>query len=243
MIWAIVGGSAATALTDRFEPFTPPRSDYGVPSAGWCRGRVESHEVVFVPRHGRPHTMAPHLIDYRANVDVLVQLEVEGAVALNTVGGISDAAVAGSIWVPHQLIDYTWGRAHTFSDSDKLIHADFAEPFDAALCRDLLAAAERAAVPAMPRGVYGATQGPRFETAAEIVRMARDGCDLVGMTGMPEAGLARERGLAYAMLSLVVNPAAGRAANPFDMAVIGQVAAAGMQRVETLLTAFFRGLP
>lgn len=241
MSWAVIGGSGPLPLVDGFAPLPAPRSRYGAPSGGLSRGRIADTEVIFLPRHGRPHRIAPHRINYRANVDALAALGVEGVLALNTVGGISADAQAGRLYVPDQIIDYTWGREHTFSGDDEPIHADFADPLDAALRLGLIDAAGRAGVEVVPRGVYGCTQGPRFETAAEIERMARDGCDLVGMTGMPEAALARERGLAYAMLSLVVNPAAGRALNPFDLTVIAEVAAAGMERVAEVLTAFFSG--
>jgi len=241
--WGLIGGSGKLGLAAAFDPVDEPvTTPYGKPSAGLARGRVAGHEVVFLPRHGMPRRIAPHLINYRANVAALRSLGVGGVIALNTVGGISDAAGAGAIVVPDQLIDYTWGRAHTFAADDELLHVDFAEPFDAALRQALLAAAERAGEAVVGGGVYGCTQGPRFETAAEIERMARDGCDVVGMTGMPEAALAREAGLAYAMLTLVVNPAAGRAPDPFDMTAIAEVAAAGMTRVERLLLALFEGL-
>jgi 5'-methylthioinosine phosphorylase len=238
MVWGIIGGSAPLDLTEGFTSVETACSRYGPASAPVYRGRLGKREVVFLARHGEPHHIAPHLINYRANVDTLCALGVQGVVALNTVGGISPQAEAGRIFVPQQIVDYTWGRAHTFSDEATLIHADFAEPLDEVLRRGLIGAAETAGVDVTAGGVYGCTQGPRFETAAEIERMERDGCDLVGMTGMPEAALARERELPYAMLSLVVNPAAGRAANPFDLEVIAQVAAAGMERVAQLLTAF-----
>ena len=241
MVWAIIGGSAPLPVSAAFEPMAPPVSPYGTPSA-LRRGRIEGVDVVLLARHGEPHRIAPHLINYRANVDVLCALGVRGVVALNTVGGISPGARAGALFLPHQLIDYTWGREHTFSDPGNLLHADFAEPYDADLRGRLLAAAARAGVDLARRGVYGCTQGPRFETAAEVQRMDRDGCDLVGMTGMPEAALCRERELPYAALALVVNPAAGRAAEPFDMAAIRRVAEEGTVRIERLLSAFFQGL-
>src|SRR5690606_37299605 len=190
MSWAVIGGSGPLPLVDDFAQLTVPATRYGEPSPGLSRGRIAYTEVIFLPRHGRPHRIAPHRINYRANVDALAALRVEGVLALNTVGGISADAHAGRLYVPDQIIDYTWGREHTFSDRDGLIHADFAEPFDAALRLRLIDAAGRAGVDVVPRGVYGCTQGPRFETAAEIERMARDGCDLVGMTGMPEAAPA-----------------------------------------------------
>lgn len=240
MSWAVIGGSAGLGLIDGFEVLPPPESPYGDTSGVLCRGRIGVCEVIYLPRHGRPHQVAPHLINYRANIDSLHRLGVEGVVALNTVGGITPQAPAGQLVVPDQIIDYTWGRAQTFSDAERLIHCDFAQPLDEGLRRRLLAAARGSEVTVTAGGVYGATQGPRFETAAEIVRMRRDGCDLVGMTGMPEAALARELDLPYAMLSLVVNPAAGCAENPFDMAAIQRVAQAGMARAERLLLEFFK---
>lgn len=239
MSWAVIGGSGALPLAEDFRPIQPPGSACGTPSGVLSAGRIGGREVVFLPRHGTPHKVAPHLINYRANLDTLRLLGVRGVIALNTVGGISAGAESGRLFVPDQIIDYTWGRAHTFSDGNTLIHCDFARPFGEPLRRGLVSAAAAIGEPVADGGVYGATQGPRFETAAEIVRMRRDGCDLVGMTGMPEAALARELDLPYAMLSLVVNPAAGCAADPFDMTAIRQVAEAGMQRVARLLVEFF----
>jgi 5'-methylthioinosine phosphorylase len=239
MVWAIIGGSGPLPLTADFAPVEVPPSRYGAPSGPLTRGRLADTEVLFLPRHGRPHRVAPHQVNYRANIDALCNLGVEGVVALNTVGGIAPDADAGRLFLPDQIIDYTWGRPHTFSDDLELIHADFADPLDEALRLGLMNAARAGEIELTIGGVYGCTQGPRFETAAEIERMARDGCHLVGMTAMPEAALARERQLPYAMVSLVVNPAAGRAVNPFDLAVIAEVSAAGMERVAQLLTTFF----
>jgi len=239
VVWAVIGGSGTLPLLEGFAPVDVPASRYGATSADVRGGHLGQRDVLFLPRHGEPHRIAPHLINYRANVDTLCSLGVRGIVALNTVGGITSRAEAGAIFVPDQIVDYTWGRAHTFSDETTLIHADFADPLDDALRLALIGAARSARVDVVEGGVYGCTQGPRFETAAEIERMARDGCDLVGMTAMPEAALARERQLPYAMLSLVVNPAAGRAVNPFDLTVIARVAASGMERMAELLSAFF----
>lgn len=239
MLWAVIGGSGPLALARDFQAIKTPPSGHGSPSGPLRRGRIASADVVHLARHGEPHAIAPHLINYRANVDVLCALGVDAVIALNTVGGISAHAAAGRIFVPHQIIDYTWGRGHTFSDAATLIHADFAEPADPALRLALIEAARSAGVDVACEGVYGCTQGPRFETAAEIERMARDGCDLVGMTAMPEAALVRERELPYAMLSLVVNPAAGRAVDPFDLTAIRRVAEEGMERMAQLLLAFF----
>jgi 5'-methylthioinosine phosphorylase len=242
MAWGLIGGSAALPGIDSFTPMTVPEGAYGAPSAVPRCGRLAGCEAVWLARHGEPHHIAPHRINARANIDLFARLGVEGVVALTTVGGISDRAATGAWLLPDQLIDYTWGRAHTFSDAEPLVHADFAEPFDARLRDDLAAAAHRAGIALVPAGVYGCTQGPRFETVAEIARMARDGCDVVGMTAMPEAGLARERGVRYAVLSLVVNPAAGRGSDPFDMDAIRRVSERGMAEAAVLLSAFFGGL-
>lgn len=237
---AVIMGSGALSFAARAERVAVPALRFGAPSGAPLATEVEGRSVLVLPRHGVPHQVAPHLVNYRGNIELLERLGATRLVALNTVGGIAPHAWTGRLVVPHQLIDYTWGRAHTYVGEDPLVHADFAEPLDADLRRRLLDAGRDAGIDVCEGGVYGCTQGPRFETAAEIERMARDGCTLVGMTGMPEAGLARERGLPYAMLSLVVNPAAGRAQDPFDLDAIGRVMAAGMGEVERLLRAFIR---
>jgi purine nucleoside phosphorylase len=167
---------------------------------------------VFLPRHGSGHTLAPHEVNYRANVWALKDIGASEVIAVNSVGAIDTSLPPGGIAVPDQLIDYTWGRSHSFFEGagQPVRHADFTEPYSARVRRRLLAAAARAGVPVMDGGVYGATQGPRLESRAEIDRMARDGCAMVGMTGMPEAGLARELDLEYACCAVVVNRAAGR---------------------------------
>ena len=163
-------------------------------------------------------------------------------VALNTVGGINAEATSGSLLVPHQLIDYSWGRAQSFSPDDNVRHIDFSEPYDDSLRKLLLQAAGDCGIEAHDGGVMGVTQGPRLETAAEIRRMAQDGCAVVGMTGMPEAALAREIDLPFASLCLVVNPAAGLSAEVISLDDIRAVAAAGMARIARLLDRFFEVL-
>lgn len=232
---AIISGSGVLPLFADAVPLEVPPLRFGAPSGQPRRAEVDGRPLLVLPRHGVPHHVAPHRINYRANIELLAQLGATRIVALTTVGGITPEAAVGRIVVPQQLIDYTWGRAHTFIEDDAVSHADFADPFDERLRAILLRAGRLAQVDLHDGGVYGCTQGPRFETAAEIERMARDGCTLVGMTGMPEAGLAREQTLPYAMLSLVVNPAAGRARDPFDLAAIGRVMTAGMRSVEAVL--------
>lgn len=172
--------------------------------------RMGDQQIVLLARHGRPHVVAPHAINYRANLWLLHELGVDRIVAVHTVGAIAAGLAVGGLVLPRQIIDYTWGRTQTFDD--KLRHVDFGEPLAPDLCAALLAAAAAARVDLHDGGVYGCTQGPRLETAAEIDRMDRDGATVVGMTAMPEAALARELDIDYASVSLVVNPAAGRGA-------------------------------
>ncbi len=195
---------------------------------------VADHELVFLPRHGVSHELAPHQINYRANVWLLREAGVDAVIATYTVGGIAADLKVADVVVPHQLIDYTWGRAGTFDD--ELRHIDFSYPFDPSLRRRLL----QSSPDLIDRGVYGCTQGPRLETAAEIRRLAADGCTLVGMTGMPEAALCREAGLRYAALCLVVNPAAGVGDDPLDPMPASEVAGQGVD-MEALQTASREG--
>jgi 5'-methylthioinosine phosphorylase len=236
---AIIGGTGlnrfvtASRSADRIE--TP----YGPASATPQIGTVGKHDVIFLARHGQPHRIAPHLINYRANLWLLQQLGATAVLATNAVGGIAAAMAPGDLVVPHQIIDYTWGRQHTYTDVLPLVHVDFSAPYDAPLRERLNNAALQLDLgcSVFNGGVYGATQGPRLESAAEIDRMARDGCDVVGMTGMPEAGLARELGLPYASICLVVNRAAGRGEGPISEADIVRVAQTGMDRVQRLVEA------
>ncbi len=238
--FAIICGSGGLERATSFAPVTCPGSRYGAPSETPRIGTIEGAEVLVLARHGVPHRLAPHLVNYRANLDVLSQLGARRVLALNTVGGIHPRAAVGAIVLPHQIVDYTWGREHTYADAAELLHVEFTDPYDDILRRRMLAAGTSAGIELLDGGVYGCTQGPRFETAAEIDRMDRDGCTVVGMTAMPEAALAREKGMAYCSLSLVVNPAAGRADNAIDLEVISAVSREGMQRVERLIRVFFQ---
>ncbi|WP_456404321.1 S-methyl-5'-thioinosine phosphorylase [Thiolapillus sp.] len=216
---AIVGGSGLAWLealvVERQKIVVTP---YGEPSAPLTFGRFGEVPVVFLPRHGGGHTIPPHLVNYRANIWALESVGIKSIISVATVGGIT--MEPGIICIPDQIIDYTWGREHTFVDSCDVApvkHVDFSAPYCEQLRSILIKAGKRASVRIKTEGAYGATQGPRLETAAEIQRMHRDGCDLVGMTGMPEAALARELDLCFAHLSLVVNWAAGLGKGPITM--------------------------
>jgi 5'-methylthioinosine phosphorylase len=183
--------------------------------------------------------IAPHAINYRANVHALVTAGASALIGIHTTGGIRSTLSPGDLLIPHQLIDYTWGRISTYSTDTDVRHIEFDEPFDRALREQLLAAAARTGIQVDTDGTYGCTQGPRLETAAEINRLERDGCDVVGMTAMPEAALARELGVPYASVCLVVNPAAGRGTISFSE--IRRFAAAGTERLSRLLGAVRTG--
>ncbi|WP_424683704.1 S-methyl-5'-thioinosine phosphorylase [Frateuria sp. YIM B11624] len=184
---------------------------YGPASGEVVLGDFAGKRLAFLARHGESHTLAPHRVNYRANLWALHALGARRVIGVNAVGGIRADMGPRVLVVPDQLIDYTHGRITSFCDAEgvEVRHIDFSEPYTASLRQALLDAAGRAGIAVVDGGCYGATQGPRLETRAEIARMKRDGCDLVGMTGMPEAALARELELDYACLALVANFAAG----------------------------------
>lgn len=236
--YAIIGGSGLTQLEDLDLKHTQSiDTPYGQPSAEVLCGQYAGREVLFLARHGHPHRIPPHQVNYRANLWALKQAGAEAVLAVNAVGGIHPAMGSGHLCVAHQLIDYTWGRAHTFFEGEleHVTHVDLSHPYDEALRDRLIAALQQLGYPHSSHGVYGATQGPRLETAAEIARLERDGCDIVGMTGMPEAALARELELPYACLALVVNPAAGKASGVITMAEIEAELARGIDKVRAVL--------
>lgn len=231
---AVIGGTGLTRMAGlQVDRQHMPKTRWGMPSAPLLEGRLSGRPVLFLARHGDPHVLLPHQVNYRANIAALRDCGATAIVAVNAVGGISRQAPTAAIVVPDQIIDYTFGRDMTFFDQGNapVVHVDFSWPFDNALRQRVLAALDQVDAGAINGGCYGVTQGPRLETAAEIQRMESDGCDVVGMTAMPEAVLARELALPYAMLSLVVNPAAGKSDREITMAEIEAVIHAGMDRV------------
>ncbi len=236
---AIIGGSGLTRLSDlEVAHREVVRTPYGEPSAALLFGQLGGVDIAFLARHGHGHTIPPHRVNYRANLWALKARGADAVIAVASVGGIRDCQ-PGDLVLPHQLIDYTADRAHTFFDGtdQRVVHVDFTHPYAPELRHRCLAAARAAAVALADGGVYGAVSGPRLETAAEIDRMDRDGATLVGMTGMPEAVLAREIDLPYAAICVVVNHAAGRgdSAGQVSLERIATVLEKGMDRVHTLL--------
>ena len=235
---ALIGGSGLTELDglELSESLVVP-TPYGDPSAPLLKGRYAGRDALFLARHGHPHRIPPHQVNYRANLWALREAGARAVIAVNAVGGIHPAMGSGHLCVPHQLIDYTWGRASTFFEGEleHVTHIDFSHPYDESLREQLCQALRHCGQAFSAGGVYACTQGPRLETAAEIIRLERDGCDIVGMTGMPEAGLARELELPYACLALVVNPAAGKSTQLISMAEIESELGRGMGRVRSVL--------
>lgn len=210
---AVIGGTGIYKLTQLGDvESVQTETRYGVPSGPVRIGMLAGRRVAFLARHGEGHSLPPHKINYRANLAALKQAGATRILALNTVGGITDGFGPRVLACPDQIIDYTWGRESTIWDGEgggEALHVDFGDPYTPLLRRRILDAARVTGVAVVDGGCYGATQGPRLETKAEIARLRRDGCDLVGMTGMPEAALAREFGLEYACLAIVANWAAG----------------------------------
>jgi 5'-methylthioadenosine phosphorylase len=214
------------------------RTPYGEPSSALLFGRVAERETVFLARHGHGHTIPPHRVNYRANLWALKERGATSIIAVASVGGIRDI-LPGELVLPHQLIDYSSGRDATYFDGgdQKVVHVDFTQPYSPELRTACLRAASQAGIKLADGGVYGAVSGPRLETAAEIDRMDRDGATMVGMTGMPEAVLARELELPYAAIAVVVNHAAGRgdSATAISMEALVRTLEEGMERVRALL--------
>lgn len=252
---AIIGGTGLTEFPELDVTATHAdlTTDLGAPSSPIIEAKFSTEAIktspllagirlLFLARHGHPHAVPPHKINYRANVLALKELGTDQVLAVNAVGGIHEKSIAGHINVPHQIIDYTWGRESTYFDGEyqPLDHIDFSHPYDEAMRQNLVKALQGLNLSCgfSAFGTYAATQGPRLETAAEISRLERDGCDVVGMTGMPEAVLARELHLPYASLCLTVNPAAGKSDELITMDDIRAVLSNGMGEIKQCIEAY-----
>ena len=239
-ILAIIGGSGLTALdgldiTRQQMQQTP----YGQPSGPLTFGIFNDKEVVFLPRHGNPHVIPPHRINYRANIWALKTNNIRNIIAVNAVGGITPGMYPGRLAIPSQIIDYTWGRQHTYfeDNNDQVTHVDFSHPYSDSLRQHLVQAVKNTRTDCFIGGTYGATQGPRLESIAEIRRLETDGCDMVGMTGMPEAALARELELDYLSICVIANWAAGKSDDIITMDIIDKNLQTGITSVCDLLEA------
>lgn len=241
----IIGGSGLDSLEGlhitRTQSIDTP---YGIPAAPLTYGNFHGHNIVFMPRHGKQHNIPPHLINYRANLWALKAAGVNALIAISAVGGITSAMHPGQLVIPNQIIDYTHGRAHTFfeQDFDYSKHIDFTHPYDSDLRNRLLQVAAQLNISAIDGAVYGVTQGPRLESAAEIKRLERDGCDIVGMTGMPEAALARELAIPYACCAIVANWAAGQSPCDITIEEIMATLEGSMTKTRQMLSQFLAAL-
>lgn len=240
---AIIGGSGLTEL-EGLEIINEidPETIWGKPSAPIKVGKFNKKEILFLPRHGNPHTIPPHKINYRANIQALKDNDVNEIIAVNAVGGITKEMTPCRIVIPDQLIDYTHGRIDTFYEDNlkEVVHIDFTSPYSESLRQQLINTAKENNIDHYAGGTYAITQGPRLETAAEINRYEKDSCDIVGMTSMPEASLARELEMEYACVSLVVNWAAGKTDEIITMEIIENNLKEGIGKVHELLSAFLK---
>ena len=237
---AIIGGSGLASLAElRITRQQVQNTPYGEPSGVLTYGVYANKEIIFMPRHGNPHVLPPHKVNYRANIWALRENGITSIIGVNAVGGITAQMTPGSLVIPDQIIDYTWSRAHTFFDDGlaEVTHIDFTHPYSEELRRALLSAAAQSGLKVQGAATYGATQGPRLETAAEIKRLKNDGCDIVGMTGMPEASLAREVEIQYASVSIVANWAAGITGEAISMETINSMLSQALGKVHILLGA------
>lgn len=243
MTLAMIGGTGLTELqkpVDSLAVETP----YGAPSAAIRIVATEPVRLIFLPRHGSPHRFPPHRVNYRANLWALREAGARRVLAVYAVGGLHEPYAPATLAAPDQLIDYSWGREHTYCDSDDapLAHVDFTGPYDGPLRRSLLTAAQEASVDLIDGGCIGVFQGPRLESAAEIEKARRDGCDMAGMTALPEAGLARELGIDYAGIGVVSNWGAGVMGEQLSEEDIAATLREPMARVRRLVAALARVL-
>ncbi len=243
---AIIAGSGSNHLLPgiTWEQHHETKTPYGAPSSAIAEAKINNLTLYRLFRHGVNHSIPPHRINYRANIWTLANLGCELIVATAAVGGIHANLDIGSLVLPHQIIDYTWGRNSTFFDGDDgtVGHLEITEPYSSWMRSSLINAAKNIETPVVTEAVYAITQGPRFETAAEVNRIEKDGGDIVGMTGMPEAALAAEKSLAYACLSIVVNRAAGRSPNPVTNTTINQACEEGYRQINGVIREFLANI-
>jgi len=236
---AIMGGTGLTSFDGlELKSSFPVSTPFGEPSSDLVMGEYKGKQVVFLHRHGEKHTIPPHRINYRANIWALKEMGVDRVIAIAAVGGISKDMAPGVLSVPDQIIDYSHAREQSFFSDDFSVtkHIDFSYPYTEPLRQSIIEAAQQCHFDIVKHATYGVTQGPRLETAAEIKRLAQDGCSIVGMTAMPEAVLARELGLDYASCAVSVNWAAGLSGDVISMTDIEDTLAKSQLKIRQIVT-------
>lgn len=235
---AIIGGTGLTSIKDlKITKKEVAQSPFGQPSGVLQTGELFGKEVLFLPRHGASHTIPPHKVNYRANLWVLKQAGVDTIIAVNAVGGIDSNLKAGQLVIPDQIIDYTTSRTNTFFEEGlkEVVHVDFTYPYCTELRKKIIAGCAELSIDSVNKSTYAATEGPRLETAQEVIRLERDGCDIVGMTGMPETALARELDICYSCIAVVANLAAGKSDETITMEMINKNLNVGIETVRNVL--------
>ncbi len=237
-LFGLIGGTGLDELGAGLKLETSTSGHWGNPSDVFTEYRIGDVRFLFLPRHGYDHRFAPHRINYRANIMAFKAMGVKSILAVNAVGNITESMPPGSLVLADQIIDSTWGRGHTFFEDDQSepTHIEFAEPFSERFRQQVLMAAELVNIKVHDKGTLAVTQGPRLETAAEVQKLKRDGCDLVGMTTMPEAALAREADIEYASLCVVGNLAAGLGSGG-TIEGMEEILVEAMQRVRLIISA------
>ncbi|MCX7913294.1 MAG: S-methyl-5'-thioadenosine phosphorylase [Thermodesulfovibrionales bacterium] len=241
----LIGGSGlydieGINVLDEISLTTP----YGIPSASYKVGEIEEREIVFLPRHGISHNIPPHKVNYRANIWGFKNLGVERIISVNAVGGINRLLQPGDILIPNQIIDFTFGRRiSTFYENDRVLHVDFTDPFCSELSHNILKASENVGIKVVKGGTYICVDGPRLETAKEIEFFSSIGCDVVGMTVMPEAVLARELEICYSSICVVTNPAAGISTKKLTSKEVLIMMKSSLYKIKSLIKGIVKLIP
>ncbi|EAX46562.1 methylthioadenosine phosphorylase [Thermosinus carboxydivorans Nor1] len=200
-------------------------------------GEYAGRAIAFIPRHGSKHSIPPHLINYRANIWAMKKIGVQAILATTAVGSLNTDMKPGDFVLINQFLDFTKNRVHTFYEGGErgVVHVDVTEPYCPALRQKLEKAAKKIGIAIHTKGTYVCTEGPRFETPAEIAMFAKLGGDVVGMTNVPEVVLAREAEMCYATVSMVTNYAAGISAQPLTHGEVLDTMKANTENIKRLI--------
>ena len=240
----VIGGSGLYQIPGlMIKEYINLTTPFGSPSDTYMIGVLSGKEIVFLPRHGLKHHIPPHRINYRANIWGFKELGVEQIISVSAAGGIGFDIRPGMIIIPDQILDMTNGRDSTFYDGDEVVHIDFTEPYCPELRDALFRGGEHSGIELRNSGIYVCMNGPRLETKAEIKMFLNMGVDIVGMTAMPEAALAREAEVCLAGVVVVTNYAAGIANKRLTTTEVKETMREAITRVGNLLPGTFHLIP